>query len=97
MIQSGVIDVESGLDNLTRLKVSDFGQTVRYIPLETPDNGLVGRDPVITVLRSHIVIESQRSCLLFDKKDGSFIAEIGQYGQGPQEFTDVFSWTDEKE
>ena len=97
MIQSGVIDVESGLDNLTRLKVSDFGQTVRYIPLETPDNGLVGRYPVIKVLKNHIVIEAQQKCLLFDKKDGSFIAEIGHYGQDPESFTSHFSWTDEKE
>ena len=94
-IVSGIIDIEHGLQNLTRLKVSDFGQTIRYIPLETPDNGLVGNNPVIKVLRNHIVIESQRSCLLFDKANGSFIAEIGHFGQGPEEFTDAFSWTDE--
>ena len=97
VINSGVIDIEGGLQNLTRLKVSDFGQTIRFIPLETPDEGLVGRNPVIKVLKNHIVIESQRSCLLFDKADGRFIAEIGHFGQGPEEFTDVFSWTDEKE
>ena len=49
---------EHGLQNLTRLKVSDFGQTIRYIPLDTPDEGLVGRNPVIKVLKNHIVIES---------------------------------------
>jgi len=97
VINSDVIDIEHALHNLTRLKVSDFGQTIRYIPLETPDEGLVGRNPVIKVLRNYIVIESQQSCLLFDKKDGSFIAEIGRIGQGPEEFTEVFSWTDEKE
>ena len=94
---SNVIDIEQGLHNPTRLKVSDFGQTIRYIPLDTPDEGLVGRNPVIKVLRNYIVIEAQQSCLLFDKKDGSFIAEIGRIGQGPEEYTEVFSWTDEKE
>ena len=51
VINSGVIDIEGGLQNLTRLEVSDFGQTIRFIPLETPDEGLVGRIPVIKVLK----------------------------------------------
>ena len=97
VIKSGVIDIESGLENLIRLKVSDFGKAIRYIPLETKDEGLVGRNPSVKVLRNYIVIESQRTCLLFDKKDGSFITEIGKIGQGPQEFTNTFCWTDEKE
>jgi hypothetical protein len=95
--QSDGIDVERGLQNLTRLKASDFGKTIRYIPLETTDDGLVGNKPVIKVLMNYIVTESQRSSLLFDKKDGRFIAEIGRIGQGPNEYTDIFSWADEKE
>jgi len=97
MINSNVIDVESGVENNVRLKTSDFGKTIRYIPLETTDNGLVGRSPIIKVLRDYIVIEAQNSCLLFDKKDGRFIAEIGRMGQGPNEFSSNYSWTDEKE
>ena len=46
IIHSNVIDIEHGLQNLTRLKTSDFGKTIRYIPLETTDDGLVGRNPV---------------------------------------------------
>ena len=97
ILQSDVIDIENGLQNLTRLKTSDLGKTIRYIPLETTDEGLVGRDPVIKVLRNHIVVEAQRSCLLFDKEDGRFIAEIGHFGQDPAAFTSIFSWADDKE
>jgi hypothetical protein len=97
IIQSGVIDVESSLDNLSRLKVSDFGKTVRYISLETTDEGLVGGNPLIKVLKNHIVVEAQQKCLVFDKKDGHFIAKIGHFGQDPEAYTDYFSWTDEKE
>ena len=94
-----VIDIENGLQNLTRLKTSDFGKTIRYIPLETTDDGLIGNSPIIKVLKNYIVIEFTRpsSCLLFDKKDGSFIAKIGRVGQGPDEYSNTFSWTDEKE
>jgi len=94
-----VIDIEYGLQNLVKLKTSDFGKTIRYIPLETTDDGVVGNNPIIKVLNDYIVMEFQspRSCLLFDKKDGSFIAKIGNVGQGPNEYSDIFSWTDEKE
>jgi hypothetical protein len=87
------------MKKLTQLKVSDFGKTIRYIPLETTDDGLVGDRPVIKVLKEYIVVENsvQENCLLFDKKDGHFIAEIGSCGQAPMEFSANYSWTDEKE
>lgn len=93
-----VIDVERVLQNLTLLKASDFGKTVRYIPLETTDDSLIGDSPVIKILRNYIVIEySPNHCLLFGKDDGRFITEIGHAGQDPEAYTDCFSWTDEKE
>jgi len=98
IIQSEIIDIERGMQKLTRLKVSDFGKTVRYVPLETTDKVLVGRNPVAKVLKNYIVVEdAQKSCLLFDKQNGRFVASIGHTGQDPQAFSDVFSWTDEKE
>ena len=66
---TNVIDIEHGIENPAKLKTSDFGKTIRYIPLETTDDGLVGRNPVVKVLRDYIVIEAQGSCLLFDKND----------------------------
>ena len=33
----GVINVSSAFENLTELKVSQLGKTVRYVPLETTD------------------------------------------------------------
>ena len=101
--ESNVIDVEYAYENLTTLKVSDFGKTVRYIPLETADDGLVGRYHIVKVLKKYIVIEYQNGwedtgkCLLFNKEDGSFISEIGHAGQDPMAFSEIFSWADEKE
>ncbi|GEM_PF-162407 len=98
-----LIDVESGLKNLSRLKTSDFGKTIRYIPLETPDDGLIGKNPIIKVLRNYIIVEytpsfsSPGTCLLFSKEDGRFITKIGHTGQDPSAYTDHFCWTDEKE
>ena len=94
---SNSIDIETGLENLTTLKVSDFGKTIRYVPLETTDDCLIGNNPTVKVLKNHIVVEVNRRCLLFDKKDGSFISEIGHAGQDPEAFNNPTSWTDEKE
>ena len=91
------IDIEGGMQNLTKLKASDFGKSIRYIPLETTDDCLIGNKPVVKVLKNHIVIEVNRRCLLFDKKNGSFISEIGHIGQDPEAYTSASSWTDEKE
>ena len=92
-----VIDIESTIQNLSRLKVSDFGKTIRYVPLETTDDGLVGNNPVVKVSKKYIIIEAQRKCLLFDKKDGQFIASIGHFGQDPEAYSSIFSWMDDKE
>ena len=98
-----VIDVENGQKNLSDLKVSDFGKTIRYVPLETSNAGLVGRNPVVKVLRNYIVVEYKSSsafggtCLLFSKKTGLFIAQIGHEGRDPGAYTDCFSWSDENE
>lgn len=102
VMNPAVIDIENGLKNLSDLKVSDLGKTIRYIPLETPDDGLIDKDPVVKVLRNYIVVESgsllsRGSCLLFSKEDGRFITKIGHIGQDPGAYTDCFSWADEKE
>ena len=99
-----IIDVERGLKNLSRLKISDLGKTIRYIPLETTDDGLIGRNIVVKVLKNYIVVEHRPTprldpgvCLLFSKEDGRFITKIGHKGQDPMAYSDCFSWTDEKE
>ena len=92
-----VIDIEEGLNNVTDLKVSDFGKTIRYIPLETTDSCLIGNKPIVKVLKNYIVIESNRNCYLFDKKDGRFITTVGHYGQDPEAYGSHNSYTDENE
>jgi len=103
-IKIDVIDINRGLNNLSRLMISDFGKTIRFIPLETHNDGLIGRNPVVKVLRDYIVVEyyprpsiDPGVCLLFSKKDGSFISKIGHIGQDPSGYSKSFSWADENE
>ena len=92
-----VIDIEWGMKNLTKLNISDFGKTIRYVPLETTDDCLIGKNPIVKVLKNYIVVETDTRCLLFDKKDGSFISAIGHPGQDPEAYRGNFSYVDDKE
>lgn len=94
---STVIDIENSIRHDTGFKVSDFGKTIRYIPLETTDDCLIGNKPIVKVLENYILIESNQRCLLFDKKDGRFISAIGHTGQDPEAYSSSFCWADEKE
>ncbi|MDL2305557.1 DUF4934 domain-containing protein [Bacteroides sp. OttesenSCG-928-D19] len=94
---STTIDIERCMQNTTTLNVSDLGPTIRYVPLETTDDCLIGKIPIVKVLKRHIVIESGQHCYLFDKEDGSFISAIGHVGQDPEAYNSPFSRTDEKE
>lgn len=82
---------------MTALRTSDFGTAMRYIPLETTDDCLIGQYPTLKVLRNYIVVEADNRCLLFDKNDGRFISEIGHAGQDPEAYGSAFSWTDGRE
>lgn len=86
----GQIDVLPAFENLTELKVSHLGKTIRYVPLETTDSSLVVGVQV-GLLDDKIVIASgnrtERHCFLFDRRSGKFIREIAQKGEGSKDYT----------
>lgn len=86
----GQIDVLLAFENLTELKVSHLGKTIRYVPLETTDSSLVVGVQV-GLLDDKILIASgnrtERHCFLFDRESGKFIREIAQDGQGPKDYS----------
>ena len=67
----GQIDVLPAFENLTELKVSHLGKTIRYVPLETTDSSLVVGVQV-GLLDDKILIASgnrtERHCFLFDRE-----------------------------
>ena len=65
------------------LKLSDFGNTVRYVPLETNEVCLIGNNPHIALLEDKIVIATKDQCFLFHKQTGKYICSIGHIGDDP--------------
>lgn len=81
------IDVTEAMENLTELKVSDLGTHVRYVPLETNDSCLIGRNPEIKVLDKQILVRSGKDLYCFDKETGHFLNRIGHTGEDPEGYT----------
>ena len=77
------------------LKLSDFGNTVRYVPLETNEVCLIGNNPHIALLEDKIVIATKDQCFLFHKQTGKYICSIGQIGDDPSGYSSTNYWIDD--
>ena len=67
--------------------LSELASDVRYFPLETTDNCLLGNECSIVYAGNSIIAgdAQTRSLYRFDK-NGKFMNKIGQHGQGPEEY-----------
>lgn len=86
------IDVGTAYSHPTQLKASDYFRTIRYVPLETTDQALVGKNPEVWVAGDRLIVSSQQGCLSFDKESGRFISSIGHIGNDPQGSQSFSGW-----
>lgn len=81
------------LPEITNPRLSDLGfDDIKYIPLETKEQGLIERTinisslgDIILVSDKFIIIKQFNDILKFDG-NGKFISQIGTSGRGPNEF-----------
>ena len=74
------------------LRMSDWIESIEYIPLETTDQCLLDENIIYDYNDNHIIVSyyDAETIYLFDRK-GKFIRTIGRRGQGPEEYTNSFS------
>lgn len=88
----GGIDVLSALENMTELKVSHLGKSIRYVPLETTDSSLIGAGAKVRLLGDKIMVtygmRGESHCYLFDAETGQFIREVGHKGEDPRGYSE---------
>ncbi|WP_106832273.1 6-bladed beta-propeller [Parabacteroides pacaensis] len=87
--KQAVIHVEEAYQNPVQLTLSDLGDDLEYIPLETTDSSIVAISSVTTMAVSDkLIIIGARNVPLkaFDKKSGRYIGQIGSIGGGPTEY-----------
>lgn len=94
--QKGHIDVASALSNPGKLEVSDYFSGIRYVPLETTEESLVGEGATVRLVGDKIVVTTaQKQCLLFDKGTGRFLTSVGHIGNDPEGYRAVAYLADE--
>lgn len=84
--QLPVLDITSAIEHPVGIVLSDFIESVRYVTLETAPECLIPANPDIRLTKDNIIITSFQKCLVFDRKTGDFIREIGHSGRGPGEY-----------
>lgn len=94
---TSIIDIAGNLEQLTVLKTSDFGKNIRYVALETTDESLVDGNPIIKVLKNHIITTTRNQCYVFDKATGKFITQVGRVSEDPEGYSSAQCWADETE
>ena len=92
-LNKAVIPVAKAIGRGKVLNLSDYAQSISYIPLETNDSVLIGRIGSVLMQNNVYLIKTSQpgqsaQCLLFDKT-GKFVRQIGTYGQGPKEYTSI--------
>lgn len=83
-----LIDVAATYEENNPVKPEDLMTTeIEYVPLETRDSFLIGKNPRFFLTKDYILSVADKQLFLFDRKSGRFIRQIGRTGQGPEEYT----------
>lgn len=87
-----LIDFVSAYENQVEMKLSQLGNKVHYVPLETTDSSLIGNSYNICLLEKYILVNTDARCLLFDKESGKFIRQIGHKGEDPKGYSEAICY-----
>jgi len=89
------VDIEKNIKNIKSIPLSELGEKVEYLPLETTPNSLIRRIIGIQFSEKYIFISDFDRLLQFDRV-GKFIRQVGDNGRGPGEYIHVSDfWIDE--
>jgi hypothetical protein len=80
------IDISEIPKENNSLHLKNFTDTIEYIKLEINNNCVIGGSPNFFVDGDTIISIAFRQILLFSRRDGKFIREIGKNGRGPDEY-----------
>lgn len=89
------VDIEKNIKNKKSIPLSELGEKVEYLALETTPNSLIRRVIGIQFSEEYIFISDFDRLLQFDRV-GKFIRQVGDNGRGPTEYIHVSDfWIDE--
>ena len=87
-----IINFPEAIDNIGIVNLSDVAKSIRYVPLETRGDALVGQMTRTSYDGTHIIVADLQSGIInvFDNS-GKFVKSINKRGRGPEEFSSSIS------
>lgn len=86
-----IIKLKEAFANRKSITVNDISINFEYIRLETKDECLIGTRLAVYSNDQYLIAIDRKKILLFDRKDGKFIREIGHMGNGPGEYSRTYN------
>jgi hypothetical protein len=86
-----IINIREAFENKKSININDIATTFEYIELETKDECLTGTRLAVYSNDQYLIAIDRDKILLFDRKDGRFIREIGHKGNGPGEYLRTYN------
>ena len=92
---TGTVDIAGAMKNPGEVTTSQFGSKISFVPLETNDSVLVSNKFSIWTTDSKVVLSNvgnisfgteDAAVMVFDINTGKFLNNIGQRGQGPEDY-----------
>lgn len=84
----GNIDVESAVGKGRIVNLSEVATDIRYIPLETTAESVIGNVWNVKYSNGKIYISDNKYAISIFKDDGIFIKKFSRVGRGPEEYVD---------
>lgn len=86
-----IINLKQAFENMKPVDINDIAKNFEYTRLETKDVCLTGAKLKVYSDDQYLIAIDRTKILLFDRKDGKFIREIGQMGDGPEQYSRTFT------
>ncbi len=87
----GIINLKDAFEKRKPVNITDISTDLNYIQLETNDKCLVGTRLTVYADDIYLIAIDRQKILLFNRKDGKFIREIGHQGNGPGEYSRTYT------
>lgn len=86
-----IIKLSEAFSSRKPVTISDISTDLEYVRLETKDACLTGTRLAVYSNDQYLITIDREKILLFDRKDGKFIREIGRRGNGPGEYSRTYN------
>ena len=85
------INLQKAFEDKKSININEIATNFESIRLETKDECLTGAGLAVYSNDQYLIAIDREKILLFDRKDGKFIREIGHKGNGPGEYSRTYS------